>query len=191
MEVPLGAVLDYLSSRPDVDNDHIATYGVSLGGYIGPRAAAYDKRIKAVIANCALISMYELWMDLWKLVGPMLTHKLEHADPGQMGVLRSLAWRWGGDDPLKVPELNKGFEYDPHQVTCPMLLLIGEGEYRSSSYIRSVQHACLDALPNVNKRLVITPADEGAAHHCLYDNLALATQVAFDWLDETFCNGRT
>ncbi|MBN1937417.1 MAG: alpha/beta fold hydrolase [Anaerolineae bacterium] len=191
MEVPLGAVLDYVSSLPDVDSDRIATYGVSLGGYIGPRAAVFDKRIKAIVANSALTSMYDLWMDLWKRIGPLLTYQLEHADPAQIGVLKSLAWRWGGDDPLQIPELNKGFEYDPRQITCPVLMLVGEGEYRSSSYIRSVQQHCLDVLPNSNKRLIVTPADEGAAHHCLYDNLALAIQEAFDWLDETFCNDQT
>lgn len=35
-------------------------------------------------------------------------------------------------------------------------------------------------------QMVIAPINEGAAHHCLPENPALASQVAFDWLDEVF-----
>ena len=49
-EVPVKAVLDYIGTRRDLDNARIGMWGVSLGGYYAPRAAAFDKRIKACIA---------------------------------------------------------------------------------------------------------------------------------------------
>ena len=49
-ERPVGAVLNYLGNRSDVDNDRIGIWGVSFGGYYAPRAAAFDKRIKACVA---------------------------------------------------------------------------------------------------------------------------------------------
>jgi 2,6-dihydroxypseudooxynicotine hydrolase len=49
-EKPVGAVIDYLESRPDIDRDRIGVWGVSLGGYYAPRAAAFEKRIKACVA---------------------------------------------------------------------------------------------------------------------------------------------
>jgi dipeptidyl aminopeptidase/acylaminoacyl peptidase len=49
-EVPVGAVLDYVSARHDLDIKRIGMWGVSLGGYYAPRAAAFDKRIQACIA---------------------------------------------------------------------------------------------------------------------------------------------
>jgi len=49
-EVPVGAVIDYAETRPDLDTARIGMWGVSLGGYYAPRAAAHDKRIKACIA---------------------------------------------------------------------------------------------------------------------------------------------
>jgi 2,6-dihydroxypseudooxynicotine hydrolase len=49
-EVPVKAVLDYVATRGDVDAARIGMWGVSLGGYYAPRAAAFDKRIKACIA---------------------------------------------------------------------------------------------------------------------------------------------
>jgi dipeptidyl aminopeptidase/acylaminoacyl peptidase len=49
-EVPVAAVLDYVGTRRDLDSARIGMWGVSLGGYYAPRAAAFDKRIKACIA---------------------------------------------------------------------------------------------------------------------------------------------
>lgn len=49
-EVAVRAVLDYVGSRGDLDAGRAGVWGVSLGGYYAPRAAAFDKRIKACIA---------------------------------------------------------------------------------------------------------------------------------------------
>lgn len=49
-EVPVGAVLNYIGTRRDLDSSRIGMWGVSLGGYYAPRAAAFDKRIQACIA---------------------------------------------------------------------------------------------------------------------------------------------
>ncbi len=45
-----GHVVDYVLSRPEVDPNRIALVGGSLGGYFAPRAAAFEKRLAAVIA---------------------------------------------------------------------------------------------------------------------------------------------
>lgn len=49
-EKPVKAVIDYLETRKDVDAQRVGIWGVSLGGYYAPRAAAFEKRIKACIA---------------------------------------------------------------------------------------------------------------------------------------------
>ena len=49
-EQPVKAVIDYLVTRKDVDASHLGIWGVSLGGYFAPRAAAFEKRIKACVA---------------------------------------------------------------------------------------------------------------------------------------------
>lgn len=41
------AVIDYLTTRPEIDPGKIALYGTSMGSYWGTRTAAYDQRIKA------------------------------------------------------------------------------------------------------------------------------------------------
>ena len=49
-EVPVKAVIDYVETRDDIDAKRIGMWGVSLGGYYAPRAAAFEKRIKACMA---------------------------------------------------------------------------------------------------------------------------------------------
>jgi 2,6-dihydroxypseudooxynicotine hydrolase len=60
-EVVVKAVVDWLEKRPDVDPRRIGLWGVSLGGYYAPRAAAFEKRIKACIS---LSGPYD-WIDNW------------------------------------------------------------------------------------------------------------------------------
>jgi dipeptidyl aminopeptidase/acylaminoacyl peptidase len=49
-EAPLRYAIDYLETRPDVAADRVGLLGVSLGGYYAARAAAFEPRVKAVIA---------------------------------------------------------------------------------------------------------------------------------------------
>jgi dipeptidyl aminopeptidase/acylaminoacyl peptidase len=43
------AAVDYLVTRADVDGGNVGLFGVSLGGYYAARAAAHEKRLKAVV----------------------------------------------------------------------------------------------------------------------------------------------
>lgn len=47
----LGRVIDFLEGIPDVDSDNLALISVSLGGFLGPRAAIHDHRLKALVVN--------------------------------------------------------------------------------------------------------------------------------------------
>jgi 2,6-dihydroxypseudooxynicotine hydrolase len=44
------AAVDLLQTIQDIDSEKIGLFGVSLGGYYAARAAAYEKRLKAVVA---------------------------------------------------------------------------------------------------------------------------------------------
>lgn len=42
-----------------MDKDAVALFGMSLGGYFAPRAAAFDERIKAVVTFNVFYDTYE------------------------------------------------------------------------------------------------------------------------------------
>lgn len=48
-EGPIGSVIDWIETRPDLDATRIGLWGVSLGGYYAARAAAFEPRIKACV----------------------------------------------------------------------------------------------------------------------------------------------
>ncbi len=48
----LGAVIDLLEQRDDVDGHSVGVVGQSLGAIYAPLAAAFEPRLKACIANC-------------------------------------------------------------------------------------------------------------------------------------------
>jgi pimeloyl-ACP methyl ester carboxylesterase len=58
------AVVDWIEARNDLDAEKIAIWGVSLGGYYAPRAAAYEKRFKACIALSGPFDWAEIWDGL-------------------------------------------------------------------------------------------------------------------------------
>ena len=61
------AVVDWLEKRKDVDPERIAIWGVSLGGYYAPRAAAFEKRLRACIALSGPFDWAEIWHALPEL----------------------------------------------------------------------------------------------------------------------------
>jgi len=63
-EAPVGAVLDWLELRDDIDAARAGLWGVSLGGYYAPRAAAFEKRLKACIALSGPYSWGAVWDNL-------------------------------------------------------------------------------------------------------------------------------
>jgi 2,6-dihydroxypseudooxynicotine hydrolase len=63
----VGPVIDWLSGRDDVDSQRIGLWGISLGGYYAPRTVAFEKRIKAAIANCGPYNWGALWDKLPEL----------------------------------------------------------------------------------------------------------------------------
>jgi pimeloyl-ACP methyl ester carboxylesterase len=64
------AVVDWIESQTKLDANRVAIWGVSLGGYYAPRAAAFEKRFKACIA---LSGPYD-WAEIWDAL-PELTRE--------------------------------------------------------------------------------------------------------------------
>ena len=61
------AACDWIEQRADLDAAKIAMWGVSLGGYYAPRAAAYEKRIRACIALSGPFEWHKIWSALPQL----------------------------------------------------------------------------------------------------------------------------
>ena len=63
-EVAVAAAIDWLVARDDIDAGRVGVIGSSLGGYYAARAAAFEPRVKATVANCGPYDWAECFDDL-------------------------------------------------------------------------------------------------------------------------------
>ncbi|MEK6591628.1 MAG: alpha/beta fold hydrolase [Pseudomonadota bacterium] len=66
-ETPVRAVVDWVEERVEIDSGRIGLWGVSLGGYYAPRAAAFEKRVKACVALSGPYNFGDCWNGLPEL----------------------------------------------------------------------------------------------------------------------------
>jgi hypothetical protein len=189
MNIPIKVVIDFVLSRRDVDPQRLVAYGMCGGGGFVPQAAMHDSRIKAIAMNSCVVDARPLFAAM-----PMFKATRDEIDAWSgfhRNTVRLVAWRWGvkADNLRGMVAANEGFAFDPGKVSVPALVIAGAGEYGNKE-IKRQQQECIEKLPNPKKRLVVTPAAEGASGHCVMENRSLMSQVFFDWLDEIFEEAR-
>jgi 2,6-dihydroxypseudooxynicotine hydrolase len=79
-EVAVGAALDHLAGRGDLDLDRVGAVGVSLGGYYAPRAAAFEPRVRAAVAIGGPYNFGDCWAGLPQLTREAFVHHAGVAD---------------------------------------------------------------------------------------------------------------
>lgn len=192
-EVPVKRIIDYVLDREEADPERLALYGLSYGGYIVLRGAVFDKRVKACIANPGFLDMYAFFRKGL----PTFTHKWSTQNAAKIWKLSTKFWKlgefaenqfkmiYGVTTVLEILETlkkynNRGLE---HEITCPLLLLAGEGE---GAELMNQQRELLANVGSPVKNLHIFKEAEGADAHCITNNLMVHNQVVFDWLDTLF-----
>jgi dienelactone hydrolase len=175
-EVWATACVDYLQSRPDVDGDRIGLVGWSLGGYYAPRAAAFEKRIKLVVAWGANHNWGEVQRRRLQREGENpVPHYWEH-----------VMWVWGYHDLDAFIAMSAGVHLDGvvEQITVPFLITHGENDRQIPV---SYAHRSYEQAVNSPKgELRIFTAEEGGAEHVSLDHLPHARDFVADWVAETF-----
>jgi hypothetical protein len=148
----------------------------------------FDPRIKAVVMTSAVVDARELFTTMPAVLEPPEKRNAWSSFHGD--VVKSICWRYGVplDEPEKLVDANRGNTFDPVRIEVPALIIVGEGEYRSREVQRQ-QKIAMDNFSGPVKKMVVTPADEGASNHCVMENRSLIGQVLFDWLDETLPPG--
>lgn len=74
-EVVARAAIDLLERQSDLDTRRIGMLGVSLGGYYAPRAAAFEPRIRAVIALAGPYSVVDAFDQMPSLTQEAFIHR--------------------------------------------------------------------------------------------------------------------
>ncbi|WP_059008192.1 alpha/beta hydrolase family protein [Streptomyces specialis] len=169
------ACVDYLTARPDTDETMVGMLAWSLGGYYGPRATAFEPRIRFGVAWGSNYDWGEVQAQRLRNEGDRpVPHYWEHVQ-----------WVWG------CANLDEFLDLAPaitlrgvaDRIAVPFLVVHGENDRQIP--VRYA-HALYDDLVNSPKReLRIFTEREGGVEHCSIDNITVVRDHICDWIAET------
>lgn len=197
-ERPTEAVLDYFGI------DNAAALGVSFGGYLVMRAAAYCPRITRVIAFDMMYRLLDgLTMPLPRPLRPIAEAVVSRARPawlidGLMGIAQrfsaDLAWKLqqarhltGQDKPSDVLRALGAYTMEPldGQIHQPCLVMAGDADqYVPFERLDDVRRALRNAA-SLDVRAFHEATDPGMAQHCQVGDLDRAFAIMGGWLSES------
>jgi pimeloyl-ACP methyl ester carboxylesterase len=169
-EVPVGACIDWLGTRSDVDLGRIAVSGSSLGGYYAARAGAKEPRLAAAIAHGAQ----------WDIGTRMLERDDNHM------LASHLRWVFGGKTMKEVWEISKPFKLEGalDSMRCPFLICHGGHDVLGVQTANIVYEYAKKV--GVDATLRFVTESETGADHCQHDNPTIGQEIMLDWLADKF-----
>jgi pimeloyl-ACP methyl ester carboxylesterase len=196
-EKPVGAVVDYLLARSDVDEDRLALIGYSMGGYLAPRGAL-DQRIKACIANTLVADCGASAKASMK--GPMKNPRfMETAFRLMMKVSTPARWSFQHSQWTlgihSVREWVKAYEHFTirgleKNYKNPMMFFFSEDDIvDAAAPSPTIVEGLLDFMLALDcKRFIrLFTREEGASSHCQMGGLPYAHASIFQWLNHVLC----
>jgi dienelactone hydrolase len=190
-EAVVTPVVDFAINLRGVDPERIALLGMSMGGYLAPRAAAFEHRISACIAYHGVFNFAaalpepqarELDSKQWlAAMDNLFAHRAE-APSSLRWALSNAVWTLGVATAQEL--IDEFSKYDltevADQITCPTLVCEAESDHFFSGQPRMLYESL-----HCPKTFVTFTAAEGAEEHCHVGALTLFHQRMFDWLDDT------
>jgi dienelactone hydrolase len=184
-------VVDSLVSKPEVDPARLALMGISLGGYLAPRAAAFEHRLAALIADDGLYSYHfsEKARAVTR-VAALFGRAVAHSTLRKV-MQRNTGIRWAIENGLFTFQVGSiwdlieateswSLEGVAHMISCPTLVCEAERDHFFAGQPKMLYEAL-----TCPKTLLRFTAGEGAEEHCQYGALLLFNHRVFSWLDAT------
>ncbi len=193
-EAVITPVVDFLLKRHDVDPDRIVLTGNSQGGYWVPRAAAFERRLAAIVADPGVVDVRTSWTGK---LPPQMLQLLDAGEDAQFDQIMtgiedaSSEVRTSLDKRIEpyglstlsavLHELDKWNLTDvAGQITCPVLITNPEDE----QFWPGQSQQLFDLIKADGKTLVDFTAAEGANWHCEPMAPQVRGQRIFDWIDD-------
>jgi len=186
---PTKAVLDFFNL------DDVTIYGISMGGHLCLRAAAFEPRIKRVVTSGGAV-------DYWKIPSPLARGLLKLFMHFENFTKRAMIKKmkkdehhnWFGENSMYITKINEPFtasmkmldmneeNIQPERITQDVLILSG----RNDHFIPIKMHKMMiKALNNANSVKGIIYTKETQAHnHCQIGNIPLVCNNVLDWIEE-------
>ncbi|MCD4783401.1 MAG: prolyl oligopeptidase family serine peptidase [Candidatus Eremiobacteraeota bacterium] len=185
-------VVDYAVNRKDVDVDRIALMGISMGGYMAPRAVAFEHRIKACIANGGI---YDFSESMYKAMPPEAINSIKE-DPKDFNkeigeVMKESTqirwffnngmWAFGVNSPAKLMLAIEKYNLKDcvKKIKCNMLVI----DSKADIFFKDQPKKLYDEL-ECPKIYLVFSRKETAQAHCQMGAITLSNEMVFNWLDD-------
>lgn len=193
-EKPVKAILDYFRL------EDVTIIGASLGGYLAPRAAAFEKRISKVIGWSIFPDFFDILLaddpkplrvvmdGMYKrghagIFNKLYQKMMEKSELVKWNLLHGM-YAYDAPDPVSYVQKIRQFTLKGigDKVTQDMLILAGRDDHM---IMPSLFHEEYDLLPNVRSLALqlYTNADD-AGSHCNIGNMKLALDTMIRWIDQ-------
>ncbi len=170
------ACVDFLETVEHVDNGHVGLVGWSLGGYFAPRAAAFEDRIKLVVAWGANHNWAEVQQSRRR-------HEGENPVPHYWDHVR---WVWDATDMDDFLEKTKNVHLHgiAERITVPLLITHGINDRQIP--VKYAHQTFQQAINSPKRELRLFDESEGGAEHIGIDNMPYVAAFIADWVAQTF-----
>jgi alpha-beta hydrolase superfamily lysophospholipase len=177
-EAWVGAGADYLERRPDVDARRLGLWAASLGGYYAPRAAAFEKRVKACVAWAAIYDYQAVW---YRRLNYQPGKPITLSTGTAIGTThRQLFNILGVSDWEKAFAVLEKFRLHgvAEKITCDLLIVHGEDDKQTP--LAEAERLFAEA-PSRNKEFWAIGHDTGGAAHVQLDRPEPTVSRIADW----------
>jgi pimeloyl-ACP methyl ester carboxylesterase len=167
---------EYLAGRSDVISSKIGMFGLSLGGYYAPRAAANESRF----ALCAVMGANHVWGERQK---ERLAKDGENPVPHYWD---HVMWVWGKDnmDDFMAYMPNVTLDGQIEKLKMPFLVTHGAGDRQIPMH--NAHRSYEQAVNSVKRHLRIFTEADFEIEHCGADNGTAMRDYIADWCAQTF-----
>ena len=167
---------DWLAQQAGVDGARIGIFGLSLGGYFAPRAAAFEPRF----ALCAVLGANHDWGEM---------QKRRRAREGENPVPHywdHVLWVFGFTDIDSFMTWAPSMCLDGvvERIRVPFLVTHGAGDRQIP--VSYAQRSYDQAVNSRLRELRIFTAEDFAVEHCEADNGTVGCDYIADWTAEVF-----
>jgi len=192
-ENPVKAVFDYFNLK------NVTVIGISWGGYLALRSAAFEKRINNAVAYDVLYDGFDCMINpfpkvLKIIIKILLVFKAKNLFNKLLDKISSkiLILQWAINHGKYITGTNDAYDFYNHlkkhtlkrimgKISCNVLLLAGEKDH----YIPKRHYSILmNGIKNAkSKQGKIFTENEGGGEHCQIGNHKLAMDYIINWLN--------
>ncbi len=194
-ETVITPVVDYLITLPQVNSEKIGLLGYSMGGYLAPRAAAFEHRLAWVAVNSGVFSVFDGLMTKFPRevketlgddaaeaeVNAMVQREMQ-IHPELRQFMNQMLWTFQKESPFQLFRTLQLYTVKDvlNKITCPVLVANSLHDQVAGSYEQG--KIFFHALKAPKTYLEFSDA-QGAQFHCQNGAPSVSSERILNWMD--------